>query len=87
MTLRIQKQEIARRVAVKTGVDQKTAETHLDATLETLYEAFKAGESVTLKGFGSFYVRPRRETWTFKFNPGQKIRALMGWSSTYKGPL
>ena len=44
-----------------------------------------AGESVTLKGFGSFYVRPERSTWVFKFNPAQRLRALFGWSSSYKG--
>jgi hypothetical protein len=23
----------------------------------------------------------------FKFNPSQRLRALFGWSSTYRGPL
>ena len=36
---------------------------------------------------GGFYVSPRGDTWAFKFNPGQKLRALFGWSSTYKGEL
>jgi DNA-binding protein HU-beta len=40
---------------------------------------------VTLRGFGSFYVRPERSTWVFRFSPGQRLRALFGWSSTYKG--
>ena len=87
MTTRIQKKEIVRRVAAKTATDQKEVEAQLDAILETLYEAFKAGESVTFTGFGSFYVREGRETWTFKFNPSQKLKALFGWSSSYKGPL
>lgn len=51
-----------------------------------IHERFKAGESVTLKGFGSFYLRPERSTWVFKFTPGQRLRALFGWSSSYKGP-
>jgi hypothetical protein len=46
---------------------------------------FKAGESVTLPGFGGFYVRREPESWVFKFNPGQRLRALFGWSSTYSG--
>jgi DNA-binding protein HU-beta len=53
--------------------------------VETLYESFKTGESVTLRGFGSFYVRPERSSWVFRFNPGQRLRALFGWSSSYKG--
>jgi DNA-binding protein HU-beta len=87
MTTRIQKQEVVQRTALKVSEDEKQIEAHFDAILETLYEAFKAGESVTLTGFGSFYVRPGRDTWTFKFNPSQKLRALFGWSSSYKGEL
>lgn len=84
---RIQKNEVARRLAERMQTDEATATTWLDAMLETLYESFKAGESVTLTGFGSFYVRPERSSWVFKFSPGQKLRAIFGWSSTYKGSL
>ena len=56
MSSRIQKKEVVKRIANRMAVDEKTAEAHLDATLDTLYEAFKAGESVTLPGFGGFYV-------------------------------
>jgi DNA-binding protein HU-beta len=47
----------------------------------------KGGEGVSLRGFGSFYVRAERDSWVFKFNPSQRLRALFGWSSTYRGPL
>ena len=69
--------------------DDTVAVTWLEATLETLYENFKAGKGVTLTGFGGFYVQPKGKgrTWAFKCNPGQKLRALFGWSSSYKGPL
>ena len=84
---RVGKGEIARRVAERMGTDEPTATTWLDAVTDTLYEAFKAEESVTLPGFGSFYVRSERSSWVFKFSPAQKLRALFGWSSTYKGDL
>lgn len=84
---RIQKNEVARRLAERMQSDETTAAAWLDAMLDTLYESFKAGESVTLTGFGSFYVRPERSSWVFKFSPGQKLRAIFGWSSTYKGKL
>lgn len=87
MSARIQKNEVVRRIAKRMAVDEKTAEAFLDAAIETLYEAFKAGESVTLPGLGGFYVRPEPDSWVFKFNPGQKLRALFGWSSTYSGEL
>jgi DNA-binding protein HU-beta len=87
MAGRVQKDEIVQRLAARMKTDKETATAWLDALLESLYEAFKAGKSVTLPGFGGFYVRPERDTWVFKFNPGQKLRALFGWSSTYKGKL
>ena len=87
MAQRIQKREFARRLAARMNTDEATASQWLDATIDTLYEAFKAGESVTIEGLGGFYVRPERESWVFRFNPGQKLRALFGWSSTYSGDL
>ena len=87
MAKRIQKREIVKRLASRLSADEKVSEEYLDAVLETLYEAFKAGEGVTLPNFGSFYLDRRRSGCVFKFNPSQKLRALFGWSSTYKGPL
>ena len=85
MSERLQKKEIIHRLAQRMEVDERTAEAWLEAITDTLYKAFKEGRSVTLPGFGGFYVKPKGETWAFKFNPGQKLRALFGWSSTYKG--
>ena len=87
MNSRIQKKEVLRLMAQRMGADEKTAEAWLDAFTDTLYETFKEGRSVTLPGLGGFYVRPEGETWVFKFNPAQKLRALFGWSSTYKGKV
>jgi DNA-binding protein HU-beta len=87
MTTRINKKGVITCLAARMETDEKTAEAWLDATIGTLYEAFKAGESVTLPGLGGFYVRPERDSWVFKFNPAQKLRALFGWSSTYTGEL
>jgi DNA-binding protein HU-beta len=55
--------------------------------LEEIYEALKRGESVSLHSFGTFYIDVRRSGTVFKFNPAQRLRALFGWSSTYKGEL
>ena len=85
MTERVQKDELARRLAERMHTDTPTASAWIDALVETLYDRFKAGQSVTIKGFGSFYVRPEHTSWVFKFSPGQRLRALFGWSSTYKG--
>ncbi len=85
MTDRINKEELARRLAARMHSKEQTASAWLDAMIETLYEAFKEGNSVTLPGLGGFYLRPGLESWVFKFNPAQRLRALFGWSSTYKG--
>jgi nucleoid DNA-binding protein len=85
MPERIKKEEFVRRLAVRMNADETTATAWVEGVVETLYESFKAGESVTLPGFGGFYVRPEPASRVFKFNPGQRLRALFGWSSTYTG--
>ena len=87
MTDRLKKEEFVRLLATQMNADEATATAGVDGVVETLYESLKAGKGVTLPGFGGFYVRPEPENWVFKFNPGQRLRALFGWSSTYLGKL
>jgi hypothetical protein len=87
VTERAKKIDIARRLAARMNTDEATAVAWVDGLIETLYESFKAGRSVTLEGLGGFYARPEPESWVFKFNPGQRLRALLGWSSTHKGEV
>jgi DNA-binding protein HU-beta len=82
---RIEKKDLVRRVAMRVNGDEATVGEIVEATLEEIYGALKCGESVSLRDFGSFYVRPERESWVFKFNPSQRLRKLFGWSSTYRG--
>ena len=85
MAQKINKDELARRIARRMDSDEKTARVWLEATLDSMYEVFESGKGITLTGFGGFYLDKRRDGYAFKFNPGQKLRALFGWSSTYKG--
>jgi hypothetical protein len=39
---------------------------------------------VTIDGLGGFYLQRKRSGVAFKFNPSQRLKALLGWSSTYK---
>jgi hypothetical protein len=87
MTDHLKKEDFVRLLATRMHADEATATVWLDGVVETLYESFKAGKGVTLPGFGDFYVRPEPESWVFKFDPGQRLRALFGWSSTYSGTL
>src|SRR5262249_16280991 len=87
MAQRVETKAFIHQLALRMQTDDKVAAAWLEATVETLYDTFKAGKGVTLTGFGGFYVQPRGKTWAFKFNPGQRLRALFGWSSSYKGTL
>jgi DNA-binding protein HU-beta len=82
---RIDKSAVVRLVMQRTGREQALVEEILDAALEEMYVALKRGESVSLRNFGSFYVRPETEQWVFRFNPAQRLRKVFGWSSTYRG--
>ncbi len=82
---RIEKPELIARVARRTSHETGAVEEILEAALEEICLALKQGETVSLRNFGTFYVRPERASWVFRFNPSQKWRALFGWSSTYSG--
>jgi len=83
----IDKKMLLTRISKHLKKDTGTAEEILDVALEEIYQALKKGESVSLRGFGTFYIDWRRSGTVFKFNPSQRLRALFGWSSTYKGDL
>jgi DNA-binding protein HU-beta len=87
MTGRIEKPELVSLVCQRTNQADQVVDEIVDAFLDEIYQALKRGDSVSLRGFGSFYVRPHRESWVFRFNPSQRLRALFGWSSTYRGEL
>ena len=84
---RIEKADLAKLLARRMKSDEQTASAWLDAMIESLYQCFKKGQKVTLPGLGGFYVRPGGSTCAFKFNPAQRLRALFGWSSSYKRKL
>ena len=87
MCASINKQELALRVVERTGAEHHIVDVVLDAVLEEIYTALKREESVSLRNFGIFYIERKRDGCVFKFNPAQRLRALFGWSSTYRGEL
>jgi DNA-binding protein HU-beta len=86
MADRVEKPELVRLAAKRVSRDDEAVAEVVDAFLEEIYEALQRGHSVSLRGFGSFYVRPEPDSWVFRFNPSQRLRALFGWSSTYREP-
>lgn len=57
------KTELVSSIAVKAGLSKSDAKKALDATVEAIAEALKAGDKVALVGFGTFSVneRPARQ--------------------------
>ncbi len=86
MSDRVSKKELIARLAARMKTDEVTAAAWLDGLADEV-AAVGAGESVTLPNLGGFYVKQKRDSTVFKFNPSQKLRAILGWSSTYKGDL
>jgi len=87
MSESIDKKELVIRIARRTGEDTAVVEALVDATVEEIYSALKREESVSLRNFGTFYIDVRHSGTVFKFNPIQRLRALFGCSSSYKGEL
>ncbi|MDR2423818.1 MAG: hypothetical protein LBD59_03735 [Prevotellaceae bacterium] len=78
------KKEFITLLAAKMQTDETTAKLWVEAYSETLFDIFKIGEGVTLDRLGGFYLKRRYDVTIFKFNPCQKLRYYLGWTSTYK---
>ena len=53
------KTELIDQIAASVDISKAAAGRALDATVETIKEALKAGDTVSLIGFGTFYVGER----------------------------
>lgn len=87
MADKINKKELIERIANNTEKDIADVELIVDATFDEIYQSLKKGETVTIRNFGKFYIHERSSGTVFKFDPAQKLRAIFGWASTYKGEL
>lgn len=86
MSENVKKKEFVNLLAQKMKVSDKIAELWVDAFTDTLFECFKRQRGVVITNLGTFYLRiTSRGDSIFKFLPSQKLRALFGYSSTYKG--
>ena len=55
------KAELIQAVAATSGLSKKDAEVALTAVLDSITDALKAGDKVSLVGFGNFVVKARAE--------------------------
>ena len=81
----IDKRELAQRVFGRVDRAIDLVEDIIDVAIEEIYDSLKHRESVQIRNFGTFYIRQEHNSCVFKFNPSQRLRKLLGWSSTYKG--
>lgn len=68
------KAELVDKIAAKTGMTKKDSASALDAMLDSVAEALKAGDKVSLVGFGSFEVRKRAARTGRDPRTGQEIK-------------
>ncbi|ACM93103.1 non-specific DNA-binding protein [Nautilia profundicola AmH] len=89
----MKKSELIAAVAEKSGLSKKDVNAVIDATIEAMEEALKAGKKVSFIGFGSFEVVTRAprvarvpgtnkevkipETKSVKFKVGKKLKELL----------
>ncbi len=80
----MKKKELILQIANQMKTDPHTAQIWVDTILENIYESLENRQTVTLENFGAFYIDKRQSGIVFKFNPSQKMRKMLGWSSKYK---
>ncbi|HHW19509.1 MAG TPA: HU family DNA-binding protein [Firmicutes bacterium] len=68
------KAELVDKIAAKTGMTKKDSTAALEAVLDSVAEALKAGDKVSLVGFGSFEVRKRAARTGRDPRTGQEIK-------------
>ena len=76
------RQELIRAMATKTGQTQKDTEASLVAFMDTVMEALESGEKVGIVGFGTLEVSERAER--EGINPQTKERILLPSSKSPK---
>ena len=68
------KQEFVEKVASKSGLSKRDAQTAVDAMLDSITDALKGGNDVTFTGFGKFTTQRRAARMGVNpRNPSQKV--------------
>jgi DNA-binding protein HU-beta len=70
----VTKQEFVEKVATKSGLSRREAQTAVDAVLDSITDALKGGQDVTFTGFGKFTTQRRAARMGVNpRNPSQKV--------------
>ena len=78
------KSTLIAKIAEKSELNKKQAEAALNAFVESVTEALKAGEKVQLMGFGTFEIKERAARTGRKPSTGETIEIPAKKSPTFK---
>ena len=78
------KTELISAIAEKTGASKKVSDAALAATIEAITEALKAGDKVSLVGFGTFEAKKRAAREGKNPRTGEKITIPATIAPTFK---
>ena len=81
---RVNKSEIASRVADRTGVGRSAAGSAVDAVFEAIGEALAKGEDVRVVGFGTFGTRSRPARTGRNPRTGESLNIAASTTPTFK---
>lgn len=80
MANKITEKEIILSVVKNTGVAENVVKKISESLFVEIVKNLDQCRTVTVKDFGTFYIKPTQPTRTFKFNPSQRLRRSLGWS-------
>jgi DNA-binding protein HU-beta len=83
----IKHKEFIKMYAQKASVSEEEAAKQISYFIETLFDGIKEHRPITIEHLGNFHVAEHKDSVAFRFNPAQKLKAILGWSSTYNGNL
>ena len=78
------KQQLVEMIAEKAGLTKADASRALDATMESITEALKAGDKVSLVGFGTFGLSQRDEREGRNPRTGEVVKIAARKAVTFK---
>ena len=78
------KTELVAALAAKTELSKKDAEKALNAVVETITEALKAGDKVALVGFGTFEAKQRPARVARNPRTGEEIKVEASKTPAFK---
>ena len=79
----IKHKEFVKMYALRAGISEEEASLQITHFVETVFDGMKDHRPITVENFGNFFISEHKDSVAFRF----KFKAILGWSSTFKGEL